>query len=88
MYFIILKMRLNMKIPNGFKMIEFIKEKKPFISMFLDFDKNIKEFYINYYFEEYKIVMKEPIIRDKNQEFISKFDKFNITKYIFLINFG
>lgn len=58
-----------------------------FIKMFLDFDKNSEKFYVNYFFEKFKIVLKVSLIRDKGQEFVIKFDKFNLTKYTFLVSF-
>lgn len=42
-------------------------EKKQNIKMFLDFDKKINRFYINYYFKEAKFLMKELLIRDKDK---------------------
>jgi hypothetical protein len=62
-------------------------EKEKFIKMFLDYDKSKKKFYINYFFEEDKIVLKEPLIKEKNQGSDFKFDNFNLTKYTYLIHF-
>jgi len=55
-----------------------------FIKRFMDFDRNNKIFYINYYLDEYKIVLKSPIVLDGIQDVYIKIDNFDITKYIYL----
>jgi len=54
------------------------------IKRFMDFDRNNKIFYINYYLDEYKIVLKSPIVLDEIQDDYIKIDNFDIAKYIYL----
>lgn len=58
-----------------------------FIKMFLDFDRNSKIFYVSYYFEEVRMVLKEPLIIKRDLERDLKIDEFNLTKYTYLIHF-
>ncbi|MHA1376686.1 MAG: hypothetical protein ACTSR7_20585 [Promethearchaeota archaeon] len=58
-----------------------------FIKMFLDFDKNNKIFYVSYYFEEIRMVLKESLIKKARLERDLKIDEFNLTKYTYLIHF-
>ena len=55
-----------------------------FIKQFIDFDRNNKIFYISYYLDENKIVLKIPIVLDGIQDVDIKIDNFNIAKYIYL----
>jgi len=68
--------------------------------MFIDFDSINKVFYHNFFFDEYKIVLKialTPLLND-NDNFWDittnngdcpdlKYEKFNLTKYVYLIHF-
>ena len=54
------------------------------IKRFMDFDRNNKIFYISYYLDEYKIILKNPIVLDEIQDDYIKIDNFNIAKYIYL----
>ena len=54
------------------------------IKRFMDFDRNNKIFYISYYLDEYKIVLKSPIVLDGTQDVYIKIDNFDVTKYIYL----
>ena len=68
--------------------------------IFIDFDPNFKVFYQNYFFEEYKIVLKialTPPLND-NDDFWDnatnsgdcldlKYEKFDLTKYKYLLHF-
>ena len=70
------------------------------IKIFIDFDPNFKVFYYNYFFEEYKIVLKialTPPLND-NDDFWDnatnsgdcldlKYEKFDLTKYKYLLHF-
>ena len=58
-----------------------------FIKMFLDFDRNSKIFYVSYYFEEARMLLKEPLIIKRDLERDLKIDEFNLTKYTYLIHF-
>ena len=53
---------------------------------FLDFDKYQRIFYNNYYFDEYKIVLKIPITKGKDKDIDIKIDEFNLSKYIYLMH--
>ena len=54
------------------------------IKQFIDFDRNNKIFYVSYYLDEYKIVLKIPMVLDRIQDVDIKIDNFNIGKYIYL----
>ena len=54
------------------------------IKQFIDFDRNNKIFYVSYYLDEYKIVLKIPMVLDRIQDVDIKIDNFNIAKYIYL----
>ena len=67
--------------------------------MYIDFDPNFKVFYHNYFFNEYKIVLKialTPPLND-NDDFwynatnngdrlVFKYEKFDLTKYVYLLH--
>ena len=55
-----------------------------FIKQFIDFDRNNKVFYNSYYLDEYKIVLKIPIVLDRIQDVEIKIDNFDIAKYMYL----
>lgn len=57
------------------------------ISMFLDWDKYENCFYNNLYLEEYKIVIKIPLIIDKPITDDLKIKKFNLAKYTYLVSY-
>ncbi len=52
------------------------------MKLFIDFDKNNQNFYINYYLEGYKLVLKIPM---KDCERI-RIDEFDLSKYTYLIH--
>ena len=56
------------------------------MNKYIDFDKNNEVFYYNIYSKNDKFVMKIPIygFRDKKKEI--KIEKFDLTKYTFLLN--
>ena len=54
------------------------------LKKYIDFDKNNKTIYINYFFDEFKIVLKVPIVLGGNQDAEIKMDNFNITEYNYL----
>lgn len=51
---------------------------------FVDFDKEQEQFYLNFYFDDLKKVLKIPI--NISDEFIKeiKLDNFNLSKYTYL----
>ncbi len=51
------------------------------IKKFIDFEKNSEIIYVNYYLDEYKLVIKVPIIDDNEH---IKIDKFNLSNYTYL----
>ena len=55
---------------------------------FLDYDKNKKIFYYNIYAREEKIVIKVPFSKNRKlkQHKKIKIEKFDLTKYTFLLN--
>lgn len=68
--------------------------------MFIDFDSINKVFYHNFFFDEYKIVLKIALtpLLNNNDNFWDittnngdcpdlKYEKFNLTKYVYLIHF-
>ena len=57
------------------------------ISKFLDFDKNKSIFYDNIYLDDYKIVVKVPLTDKQKAEKDMKINKFDLTKYTFLLSY-
>ena len=57
------------------------------ISMFLDWDKYKNCFYNNLYLEDYKLVIKIPLIKDKPRRDDLKIKKFNLAKYTYLVSY-
>jgi len=68
--------------------------------MFIDFDPSNKVFYHNFFFDEYKSVLKialTPLLNDNDNfwDIITnngdcldlKYEKFDLTKYVYLIHF-
>ena len=68
--------------------------------MYIDFDPNTKVFYHNYFFDEYKSVLKialtPPLIDNDDFWDIAtnngdcldlKYEKFDLTKYVYLLHF-
>ncbi|MFX1258596.1 MAG: hypothetical protein ACFFAN_12095 [Promethearchaeota archaeon] len=67
-----------------------MKSRKPilkFMKKFIDFDKQEKIFYCNYYLSDYKIVLKTPLVNNGGEKDNIDIDKFNLTKFIYLIHF-
>ncbi len=59
------------------------------MNKYIDFDKNNDIFYYNLYSNNDKFVIKIPISRSKNKnkkEKKLKIEKFDLTKYTFLLN--
>ncbi|MFX1365786.1 MAG: hypothetical protein ACFFCE_02945 [Promethearchaeota archaeon] len=57
------------------------------IQKFIDWDKCENTFYNNLYLENYKIVIKIPLIPKKAQKNEIKIKKFNLEKYTFLVSY-
>jgi len=64
-----------------------IKKDKLTVSKFIDWDKYKNCFYNNLYLEDYKIVIKIPLISQKGSEKDIKIKKFDLTKYTFLVSY-
>jgi len=56
--------------------------------MFIDFDRDKELFYINYYMDDFKIVVKIPIDADDYSDACIKIDKFNSIKYTYIAHFS
>ncbi|HEC37738.1 hypothetical protein LCGC14_0576460 [marine sediment metagenome] len=58
------------------------------LKKFLDFDKNDKTFYVNYYLDEFKVVLKESLSKEDLFSCDSIIDRFDLEKYIYLTHFN
>jgi len=56
------------------------------MNKYIDFDKNNEVFYYNIYSKDVKFVMKIPIYGFRNKKKEIKIEKFDLTKYTFLLN--
>lgn len=54
------------------------------LKKFLDFDRNGKIFYVNYYLDEYKVVLKESLFKENLQSCDYLIDRFDLEKYTYL----
>ena len=52
---------------------------------FIDFDKNRRQFYNNLYLDDAKLVIKIPLTGEKGEEL--KVEKFDLTKYTYLLSY-
>ncbi|MHA2429723.1 MAG: hypothetical protein ACXACC_01700 [Promethearchaeota archaeon] len=64
-----------------------IKKDEIMFSKFIDWDKFENCFYNNIYLEDYKIVVKMPLIPRKNSKKDIKIKKFDLTKYTYLVSY-
>lgn len=64
-----------------------VKDKQISIQKFIDWDKFKNVFYNNFYLENYKIVIKIPLLPKKGQRDDIKIKKFDLEKYTFLISY-
>jgi len=55
--------------------------------MFIEFDKKNHIFYINYYLEDCKVVLKIAIDNDEESDSNLKIEKFDLKKYVYLIHY-
>ena len=69
------------------EMLSSLNKDKLHIIKFLDWDKYKNRFYNNLYLKDYKLVVKIPLIPQKNLEKEIKIKKFNLTKYTYLISY-
>ncbi|MFW9783306.1 MAG: hypothetical protein ACFFFB_13570 [Candidatus Heimdallarchaeota archaeon] len=64
-----------------------VKNKEVSIQKFIDWDKFKNKFYNNLYLENYKIVIKIPLLPKKEEKADIKIKKFDLEKYTFLISY-
>jgi len=64
-----------------------IKNNQISIQKFIDWDKFENVFYNNFYLDNYKIVIKMPLVPRKEPKNEIKIKKFNLEKYTFLISY-
>ena len=64
-----------------------LNKNQKMIQKFIDLDKSKNMFYNNIYLENYKIVIKMPMISTEDLEDKIKIKKFDLEKYIFLVNY-
>ncbi|MFX0042992.1 MAG: hypothetical protein ACFE8L_08780 [Candidatus Hodarchaeota archaeon] len=64
-----------------------IKKKGLSISKYLDWDKFKNQFYNNIYLDDYKIVIKIPLIHTEKSKDDIKIKRFNLEKYTFLLSY-
>ncbi|UCC19235.1 MAG: hypothetical protein JSV62_14205 [Promethearchaeota archaeon] len=64
-----------------------VKDNQISIQKFIDWDKFENIFYNNFYLENYKIVIKMPLLPKNKREDDIKIKKFNLEKYTFLISY-
>jgi len=63
------------------------KKNEIMLSKFIDWDKFENCFYNNIYLEDYKIVVKMPLIPRKSFKKDIKIKKFDLTKYTYLVSY-
>lgn len=63
------------------------KQDFPFAKNFLDFNKQEELFYYNLYLDDYKIVIKIPLIHDEDLKDEIKFEQFHLSNNMFLASF-
>ena len=54
------------------------------MGFFVDFDKKDKVFYCNLYVDDYKLVVKTPIVKKEKKDVDVKIERFDLTKYTYL----
>jgi len=64
-----------------------IRNKDVSFTMFLDWDKYKNQFYNNLYLDEYKLVIKMPLLSEKKNKGQLKIKKFNLTRYTYLVSY-
>jgi len=64
-----------------------MKKEKLSLSMFIDWDKYKNCFYNNIYLEDFKIVLKMPLIPQKSSKKDLKIKKFDLTEYTYLVSY-
>ncbi len=57
------------------------------VSKFIDFDKEGKTFYDNVYIDDYKIVVKMPLLKSRKDSKEIQIKKFTLENYTFLFSY-
>lgn len=68
-------------------LIPTIRKNKMSFSKFIDWDKFENCFYNNIYLDDYKIVIKMPLIPSKRFKKDIKIKRFDLTKYTYLVSY-
>jgi len=64
-----------------------IKKKELSVSKYLDWDKFKNRFYNNMYLDDYKIVIKIPLIHTEKSQDDIKIKRFDLENYTFLLSY-
>ncbi len=64
-----------------------IKKEEKDITMFIDWDKYKNRFYNNLYLEDFKFVIKMPLIQNEELDLDIKIKKFDLTEYTYLLSY-
>ncbi|MFX1379709.1 MAG: hypothetical protein ACFFA4_11530 [Promethearchaeota archaeon] len=68
-------------------LIPVIEDNEILIQKFIDWDKFKNVFYNNFYLQNYKIVIKMPLVPRKSDKEEIKLKKFDLEKYTFLVSY-
>ncbi|MEJ2294206.1 MAG: hypothetical protein P8Y23_05500 [Candidatus Lokiarchaeota archaeon] len=63
------------------------KKEEKAITMFIDWDKYKNRFYNNLYLEDFKFVVKMPLIQNERVDLDIKIKKFDLTEYTYLVSY-
>jgi hypothetical protein len=69
------------------EIISAAKKEEKAITMFIDWDKYKNRFYNNLYLEDFKFVVKMPLIQNEQVDLDIKIKKFDLTEYTYLISY-
>ena len=58
------------------------------LKKFLDFDRNERTYYINYYLDENNVVLKVSLLKEELQSCDYLIDRFDLEKYTYLTHFN
>ncbi|MFX1388941.1 MAG: hypothetical protein ACFE9Z_02630 [Promethearchaeota archaeon] len=64
-----------------------VEKEQLLLQKFIDWDKFENIFYNNFYLENYKLVIKIPLLPQEKNEKDLRIKKFNLEKYTFLISY-
>jgi len=64
-----------------------IKNKGDLIKRFIDFNKDTNLFYNNFYLNDFKIIIKIPLIEKENSQLEIEIEKFSIVNDIYLTSY-